>query len=142
MVDYIDIKIINELKQNSRASFADIGRKIHLSPSSVRERVQKLEDAQVIKAYSLHVDYSKLGFGLEVIIILKLFSGKMKLFITDVNQFSEIKEAYRITGSQNIHIRAALKNQLHLQQFIDKLISYGDTMTHLILSEIKKDKSL
>tara|TARA_B110000503_G_C7010264_1_gene355356 strand:- start:107 stop:535 length:429 start_codon:yes stop_codon:yes gene_type:complete len=142
MVDLIDNKIINELKQNSRASFADIGRKIHLSPSSVRERVQKLEDAKVIKAYSLHVDYSKLGFGLEVIIILKLFSGKIKLFVNDVHQFSEIKEAYRITGSQNIHIRAVLKDQLHLQQFIDTLINYGDTMTHLILSEIKKDITL
>ena len=142
MIDVIDNKIINELKQNSRASFADIGRKIHLSPSSVRERIQKLEDAKVIKAYSIHVDYSKLGFGLEVIIILKLFSGKIKLFIADVNQFSEIKEAYRITGSQNIHIRAVLKDQLHLQQFIDTLINYGDTMTHLILSEIKKDKTL
>ena len=142
MVDSIDHKIINELKQNSRASFADIGRKIHLSPSSVRERVQKLEETKVIKAYSLQVDYAKLGYGLEVIIILKLFSGKIKLFITDVNQFSEIKEAYRITGSQNIHIRAVLKDQLHLQQFIDTLINYGDTMTHLILSEIKTDKTL
>ena len=85
MVDAIDNKIINELKQNSRISFADIGRKIHLSPSSVRERVQKLEDTRVIKANSLHVDYSKLGFGLEVIIILKLFSGKIKLFIIKKN---------------------------------------------------------
>lgn len=71
-----------------------------------------------------------------------MFSGKIKLFVNDVNQFSEIKQVYHVTGSQNIHIRAVLKDQLHLQQFIDTLINYGDTMTHLILSEIKKDKTL
>lgn len=137
MVDYIDKQIIDVLYKNSRMSFADIGRKIHLSPSSVRERVQKLKDLQVIKSYALKLDHSKLGFGLEVFIILKLFSGKLKVFISKVHEFHEIEEVYRITGSQNIHMKVILKDQLHLQQFIDKLIVYGDTTTHLILSEIK-----
>ena len=137
MIDTTDRQIINELNKNSRTSFADLGRKINLSPSSVRERVQKLEDNEVIKKYSLQLDHSKLGFGLEVFVILKLFSGKLKVFISKVNQFEEIKEVYRITGSQNIHMKVILKDQLHLQQFIDQLIIYGDTTTHLILSEIK-----
>ena len=137
MIDTTDRQIINELNKNSRTSFADLGRKINLSPSSVRERVQKLEDNEVIKKYSLQLDHSKLGFGLEVFVILKLFSGKLKVFISKVNQFEEIKEVYRITGSQNIHMKVILKDQLHLQQFIDQLIVYGDTTTHLILSEIK-----
>lgn len=142
MVDQLDSRIINELKKNSRASFADIGRQINLSPSSVRERVQKLEDHGIIKGYSVCLEYSKLGFGLEVFIILKLYSGKLKIFISEVDKFSEVKEVYRITGSQNIHMKVILKDQLHLQQFIDKLINYGDTTTHLILSEIEKEKTL
>lgn len=137
MVDQLDNQIINELKKNSRASFADIGRSINLSPSSVRERIQKLEDQGIIKGYSVCLEYSKLGYGLEVFIMLKLFSGKLKIFISEAHQFPEIKEVYRITGSQNIHMKVILKDQLHLQQFIDKLIHYGDTTTHLILSEIK-----
>ncbi len=138
MVDVTDRKIIDELSKDSRISFADLGRKISLSPSSVRERIQKLNDNGVIKKYSLQLDYSKLGYGLEVFIILKLFSGRLKVFISKVNEFEEIKEVYRITGSQNIHMRVILKDQLHLQRFIDQLIMYGDTTTHLILSEIKQ----
>ncbi len=137
MIDAIDRQIIEELNKNSRTSFADLGRKINLSPSSVRERVQKLEDNEIITKYSLQLNHSKLGYGLEVFIILKLFSGKLKIFISKVSEFKEVKEAYRITGSQNIHMKVILKDQLHLQQFIDQLIVYGDTTTHLILSEIK-----
>ncbi|WP_299626253.1 Lrp/AsnC family transcriptional regulator [uncultured Tenacibaculum sp.] len=139
MVDEIDLSILKEIQINSRISFADIGRKINLSPSAVRERVQKLEDNEVIKKYSADIDYAKIGYGIEAFIILKLYSGKLKVFMNESHQFSEIKKAYRITGSQNIHMKVALRNQLHLQEFIDKLIDYGDTTTHLILSEITKN---
>jgi len=137
MLDVTDLKIINQLNENSRASFAEIGRSINLSASSVRERIQKLEDFGVIKNYTLKVDNDKLGFGLEVFIMLKLFSGKLKVFMKKMESFSEVKEAYRITGPQNIHMRVVLKDQFHLQQFIDKLIHYGDPTTHLILSELE-----
>ena len=46
MVDDTDLKLLEILKENSRLSFADLGRKINLSPSSVRERVQKMEDEE------------------------------------------------------------------------------------------------
>ncbi|WP_405567274.1 Lrp/AsnC family transcriptional regulator [Polaribacter sp. Asnod6-C07] len=138
MVDKIDTEIIKVLKKNSRQSFAEIGRIINLSPSSVRERIQKLQDIGVIKNYTLNIDNHKLGYGLEVFIMLKLFTGKLNIFMKDINTFPEIKESYRITGPYNIHMRVVLKNQLHLQQFIDKMINYGDPTTHLILSELEK----
>lgn len=137
MVDETDKKIIELLLKNSRASYVEIGKKIPLSASSVRERIQKLEELEIIKAYSLEVDHSKMGFGLEVFIMLKLFSGKLKSFMEAIDVFPEIKRASRITGSHNIHMKVVLKDQLHLQQFIDRLINYGEPTTHLILSELK-----
>tara|TARA_R100001369_G_scaffold20091_2_gene36841 strand:- start:25464 stop:25922 length:459 start_codon:yes stop_codon:yes gene_type:complete len=137
MLDSIDIKIIEVLQQNSRASYVEIGKEIPLSASSVRERIQKLEDLEIIKAYSLKLDHAKMGYGLEVFIMIKLFSGKLKSFMEAIDSFPEIKRASRITGSHNIHMKVVLKDQLHLQQFIDKLINYGEPTTHLILSELK-----
>jgi Lrp/AsnC family leucine-responsive transcriptional regulator len=96
-----------------------------------------LEDLEIIKAYSLKVDHAKMGFGLEVFIMIKLFSGKLKSFMGAIDSFPEVKRASRITGSHNIHMKVVLKDQLHLQQFIDKLINYGEPTTHLILSELK-----
>lgn len=139
MVDPVDKKIIELLRANARASFAEISKEVFLSPSSVRERIRKLEDSGVIKGYHPEVNQALLGNNLEVFILLKIFSGKFKSVISKINSFPEIQEAYRITGQQNIHMRVALKDQLHLQQFIDKLISYGEPTTHLILSELGKE---
>lgn len=136
MIDAIDRKIIDALKVNSRLSYAEIGKKIVLSPSSVRERIKKLEDTEVIQAYSLSLNQKKLGNSLEVFIMLKIFSGKFKSALTEINAYPEIKEAFRITGQHNIHMRVALRDQLHLQQFIDKLLHFGEPTTHLILSKV------
>lgn len=138
MISDIDRQIINFLKENARASFAEIGRKIALSPSSVRERIQKLEDLGVIKSYSVQLNQALLGNGLEVFILLKIFDGKLKYILSEINTFPEVQEVFRITGPYNIHVRVALRDQLHLQQFIDKLIKYGSPTTLLILSEIEK----
>lgn len=49
-----------------------------LSPSSVRERFQKMGDLEVIKSYGIEIEHAMLGNGLEVFIRLKIFSGKLK----------------------------------------------------------------
>lgn len=139
MPDSIDLKIIESLKVNARTSFVEIGKHIGLSPSSVRERIQKLEDTEVIKGYTVKLNNKKLGFGLEVFIMFKLFSGKLKIFCEDLNHFPEIFEIHRITGTHNIFMKVILTDQLHLQQFIDRLLVYGEPTTHLILSDLKKD---
>lgn len=138
MVDDLDRKIIDILKLNSRQSYAEIGKQVFLSPSSVRERIKKLEDTGVIKGYSLRVNQTLLGNSLEVFIMLKMFSGKLKPALVEIETYPEVKEAYRITGQHNLFIRVALKDQLHLQQFIDKLVNFGEPTTHLILSRVGK----
>lgn len=137
MVDAIDLKIIEKLKVNARVSFVEIGKQIGLSPSSVRERIQKLEDMEVIKGYSVELNTKKLGFGLEVFIMFKLFSGNLILFSEQLKEFPEITEIHRITGTHNIFMKVILTDQLHLQQFIDRLLIYGEPTTHLILSNLK-----
>lgn len=136
MVDPVDRKIVEILKANSKASFADISKKIFLSPSSVRERIKKLEDLGVIKGYSLAVDQVMMGNTIEVFILLKVFTGKLQFAIAELKSYPEIQEAHRITGQQNFHLRVALQDQLHLQKFIDRLITFGEPTTHLILSEL------
>jgi Lrp/AsnC family leucine-responsive transcriptional regulator len=95
MVDTLDSKNNWNLKINSRTSFVEIGKQIGLSPSSVRERVQKLEDTEVIKGYTIQLK-QKLGFGLEVFIMFKLFSGKLKFFCDDLDQFQKLMKSIEL----------------------------------------------
>jgi Lrp/AsnC family leucine-responsive transcriptional regulator len=136
MVDSIDEQLLSNLKDNSRLSFADLGRKIDLSPSAVRDRVQKLEDMGVIQKYSIQIDNRKIGYDLEAFILLKVFPGQLIPILKKIRDFQEVREAYRITGNQNIHLRVVVKNQLSLQKLLDQLMVFGDTNTFLVLSEV------
>jgi len=136
MVDEIDIKLLELLKNNSRLSFADLGRKINLSPSAVRERIQKMEDTEVIQEYSINIDNRKLGYDIEAFILLKVFPGKLKSILSVITNYKGIKEVHRITGNQNLHLKIVVKNQIALQNLLDDLMNFGDTNTFLILSSV------
>jgi len=68
--------------------------------------------------------------------LIKLFTSKLKPFIAIVNQFEGVEKSYRVTGNQNVLMQVALRNHKHLQDFLDKIMVFGDTTTYLMLSEI------
>ena len=62
--------------------------------------------------------------------------GKLKPFLDKVKTYDEVLNCYRITGNENIIMEVVLKNQKHLESFIDQLIVYGETKTQIVLSQI------
>ena len=128
--------ILDELQINARQSFAEIGRKVGLTSPAVAERVKKMEDMGVIKGYKAQVSYHKTGHQLKAVITLRAFMGRLKPFLEKVKEFKEVINCYRITGNENIIMEVVLYDQTHLEEFIDKLITYGETKTHIILSNV------
>jgi len=135
-IDSLNWKILEFLQKDARTSFADIGRKVGLTPPAVAERVRKMEDLEILEGYSAKVSHAKAGYQLKAIITLRAFMGKLKPFLATVKNFEEVINCYRITGNENIVMEVILRDQFHLEKFIDKLIQYGETRTHIILSNV------
>ncbi len=135
-LDSLNWKILEALQQNARMSFSEIGRKVGLTSPAVAERVKKMEDKGIIKGYKVQVSYNKTGHQLKAIITLKVFMGRLKPFLEKVGEFREVINCYRITGNENIILEVVLYDQAHLEVFIDKLITYGETRTHIVLSNV------
>ena len=138
-IDDINKKILHRLQQNSRESFASIGRVVGLTPPAVAERVKKMEDLGILEGYKARVNHLKMGYQLRAIVTIKAFMGKLKPFLDKVSSMKEVMNCYRITGNENIIMEVVLLDQLHLEEFIDQLIQYGETRTHIILSDIISD---
>jgi Lrp/AsnC family leucine-responsive transcriptional regulator len=135
-IDSLNWQILESLQKNARQSFAEIGRQIGLTSPAVAERVKKMEDSGVIKGYKAQVSYHKTGHQLKAVITLRAFMGRLKPFLEKVKEFKEVINCYRITGNENIIMEVVLYDQSHLEEFIDKLITYGETKTHIILSNV------
>jgi len=135
-IDALNWKILEYLQENARATFTEIGRVVGLTSPAVAERVKRMEDLEIIEGYSVKVSHAKTGHQLKAIITLRAFMGKLKPFLSIVKDFDEVLNCYRITGNENIVMEVVFKDQFHLEKFIDKLIQYGETRTHIILSNV------
>lgn len=141
-IDYLNLKILKCLQENARQSNAEIGRQVGISSPAVSERIKKMEDLGVIQGYSTLVSPFEIGYQLKAIITLRAFMGKLKPFLEKVKTYDEVVNCYRITGDENFVMEVVLKNQKHLEQFIDQLIAYGETKTQIVLSHVVKQKEL
>jgi Lrp/AsnC family leucine-responsive transcriptional regulator len=135
-IDNLNWKILEALQKNARQSFAEIGRNVGLTSPAVAERVKRMEDLGIIKGYKAEVSYHKTGHQLKAVITLRAFMGRLKPFLEKVKEFKEVINCYRITGNENIIMEVVLYDQAHLEEFIDKVITYGETRTHIILSNV------
>jgi len=68
MIDATDYKILAELVDNAKSSFAEIGRRLSLHPNVVAYRVNKLERSGVIKDYTAELDLEKLGVAEQILV--------------------------------------------------------------------------
>lgn len=135
-MDAINWSILKYLQSNSRSSYSEIGREIGLTSPAVAERIKKMEDAGIIKGYYTGISHQKVGYQFKAIITLKAFMGRLKPFLETVKSFKEVVNCYRITGNENIIMEVVLYDQAHLERLIDKLITYGETKTNIILSNV------
>ena len=137
-IDNLNWKILKCLQVNARMSNAEIGRRVGISSPAVSERIKKMEDAEIIQGYTTFVSPFEAGYQLKALITLRAFMGMLKPFLEKVKSYDEVVNCYRITGNENIVMEVVLKNQKHLESFIDQLISYGETKTQIVLSHVVK----
>lgn len=134
IIDSLNWKILKCLQTNARQSNVEIGRQVGISSPAVSERIKKMEDASIIRGYHAHISPIEAGYQLKAIITLRAFMGMLKPFLDKVKTYDEVLNCYRITGNENIVMEVVLKNQKHLETFIDQLIIYGETKTQIVLS--------
>jgi len=137
-IDQLNWKILKCLQRNARQSNAEIGRQVGISSPAVSERIKKMEDAGTIQSYNTLVSPFEVGYQIKALITLRAFMGMLKPFLEKVKTFDEVINCYRITGNENIVMEVVLKNQKHLESFIDQLIVYGETKTQIVLSHVIK----
>lgn len=141
-IDSLNSKILKCLQENARQSNAEIGRQVGITSPAVSERIKKMEDLGIIEGYKTIVSPFELGYQLRAIITLRAFMGKLKPFLEKVKTYDEVINCYRITGDENIVMEVVLKNQKHLEAFIDQLIVYGETKTQIVLSHVVKNNPI
>src|SRR5260370_41934674 len=76
MLDETGWLLLQELQQNARLSYSELGQRVGLSAPAVADRIHKLEEAGIITGYRAEVNVSKLGLPITAIIRLASMPGQ------------------------------------------------------------------
>ena len=135
--DKTDQKIIEYLKEDSRESFVDIGKKLKLSESAVRRRVKNLVSSGVIKKFTVELGEENTT---SAIVLVSVDSA------TDTSKVSSklaklegVKTVYEITGQYDITTIISASNIADINNSIDalrKISGVIDTNTVIILKKV------
>jgi Lrp/AsnC family leucine-responsive transcriptional regulator len=140
MIDEIDWKILKELQENARISFAELGRRVGLTTPAVIERIRKLEDARIITGYRAEIDTAKVGLPITAFIRMSITGVDYSHIIEVAEESTEVLECHRGTGGDSFIMKVAVESVGHLQNLIDRLTPYGITTTSIVLSSPVKSR--
>lgn len=135
--DKVDEKIIEYLKENSRESFVDIGKKLKLSESAVRRRVKNLVDSGTIKRFTLEMGEENVTSAI-VLVSIDSATDTSKVSIK-LAKIEGVKTVYEITGQYDIATIISASNISEINNSIDalrKIQGVIDTNTVIILRKI------
>lgn len=136
-LDEIDFQIIKILTKNSRIKWKEIGEQIHMTGQAVGNRIKKLEDNGIIQSYSIIVDEIKLGTSYIVYVTVFMKTTNHFGFVKFVSDSREVLEAHRISGEGCYMLKVKAKSQVALNEFLDKVLIYGNYRVNLSMGVIK-----
>jgi len=133
--DAVDWLLIDELQQDGRLSYNELGRRVKLSSPAVAERVRRLEEHGVITGYHAHVDPAKVGRTVAALVRMSCYGPNCLLRHPEViEQTAAILEVHRLTGDSCCLLRVAVRTMTEFEELIDRLADHGTPSSTMVLS--------
>ena len=143
-MDMVDLKIINELKDNGRATSSEISKKVNLSIPAVAERIRKMEERGIIEKYTVKVNRESLELNLLAFIFVNIDNTEnIDNFRQSIIKEDLVLECHHIAGEYDYLLKVLVKDTKTLEYFLSKklkkIIGVSNSNTFIVLSSLKED---
>jgi len=113
-MDKKDRKIIEQLKENSRASIRDIAKKTGIRPSTVHSRINKLKKENIIEKFTVKLNNEKVNEDFIVFVLLR----SKKEIDNKIFKVDAVKEVFGITGEYDLLMKLKFSDINVFNKFI------------------------
>ncbi|KUH31930.1 MULTISPECIES: HTH-type transcriptional regulator LrpA [Thermococcus] len=141
MLDERDNIIIEMLTKDARTPFTEIAKVLGISETAVRKRVKALEEAGVIKQYTVIVDPAKLGYNLVSLTGVDTLPEKIFDVAEKIKEFDFVREVYLTSGDHMIMAEVWARDGEDLSDIISNKIGRLEGVTKvcpaIILERLK-----
>lgn len=139
-LDNVAKRIIEQLQEDGRRSYAEIGKAVGLSEAAVRQRVQKLTESGVMQVVAV-TDPLQLGFYRQAMIGIRV-EGDTRAVASQLASFPEADYVVLTAGSFDILVEVICENDDDLLDMLNSKIRGIDgvvsTETFVYLKLVKQ----
>jgi len=141
MLDETDRRILSVLQRDARTSMRKISEEVGVSLGTVSNRVHKLEEAGVIRGYTVLLDPEKIGWDLNVVIGLRIQKGRLIEIQEKIAKDPRVYGVYDVTGDFDSMVVARARDRSDLDELIKNVMSVDGverSVTRLVLNTVKE----
>jgi Lrp/AsnC family leucine-responsive transcriptional regulator len=143
-MDAIDRRLVDLLRHNARVPFAELARKVGLSPPAVHERIAKLEQARVIRAYRTDVAPQAIGLDVTAVVgVVQSAGSDGEQLIAAIERLPEVDACYFTAGEESFLLKVRVATMAALEHLIVRLTKIPGierTRTTIVLSTKWEDR--
>ena len=148
-LDRTDLRILERLQRDARASNAELSEVANLSPPQCYRRVKRMEDSGFIAHYVALLDPVRMGFGVTAFVSVTLGRGRrqdLQKFKEIVVTIPEILECHVVTGEADYLLKVVATDLQAFSRFLlERLVEHFEvvsTKSEVSLEQIKVTTAL
>lgn len=138
VIDAVDQQLIDLLRANGRASYAELARQVGLSSPAVTERVAKLEASGVITGYRAVIDPPSVGLDVTALIGVIESDAVDELGVEEaMRAMPQVEDCWRVAGSEGYVLKVRVTDIPALEATIgalNRIRGVARTRTTVVLS--------
>jgi Lrp/AsnC family transcriptional regulator, leucine-responsive regulatory protein len=134
LLDATNIEILRRLIDDPRLPMSELGRRVGMSAPAVTERVQRMQDAGVIRGARLDIDQAALGLGITAFVRVRPMPGQLQAISDLARRTPEIVECHRVTGEDCFIMKVLVGRVELLEAVLDEILRYGNTTSSIVQS--------
>lgn len=135
MLDDLDRRIVEILVEDARISLKDLAQRVGLSSPSVSERLKRLEERGVIRAFTVEVDPAALGYTLQAIVRIRPLPGKLHMVQDLIQQIAQFSECDKVTGDDCFVARLHIRSIDELDKILDRIADKAETSSSIVKAQ-------
>jgi DNA-binding Lrp family transcriptional regulator len=110
------------LQRNGKLTYEEIGAMVDRSPSTIRDRIRKLEEEKKILGYSAIVNQEKIGINADAYVSADVAPERSQNAMAVLFSMENVSEILRVTGERRIMFRIRAASNSELIDTIDRKI--------------------
>ncbi len=122
-VDDMNHRILKLLKMDGKMTYREIASKLRRSPSTVRDRIRRMEDYGVILGYAAIVNNEQMGMQADAIVLANLAEGVTSKELRRLQEVEGVMEVLMVSGGKRVIVRIHAPDNRTLDAIINNHIT-------------------